>query len=261
MSSSKNKITRYSNLIKRFENWKSYLILFKLFDKKESFTFKLRNAFAVNVPRNMLAAFKESFLDDIYLRGFPPSVLQKKKMVVIDIGANVGFFSLYMLYRFPGAKILAYEPMPYNFGVLEQYQQQFRHFDFQVYQKAIGGKNEKITLNASTLNGYTTMATVFKNEKKGHQIEVDALSLDTICEQHQLSQIDFLKLDCEGAEYDILYKASAETLEKIDIMSIETHQGKKEHENLPSLKKFLEERGYHIEVLDEGKTGYLWVWK
>ncbi|MEK6479223.1 FkbM family methyltransferase [Catalinimonas sp. 4WD22] len=209
----------------------------------------------------MLPAFKESFLDDIYLRGFPQSVLKKKNLKVIDIGANVGFFSLYMFYQFLNARVLAFEPIPYNFGVLEQYQKRFKDFDFHIFPKAVGGKNEKITLNASKLDGYTTMASVFESSKKGHQIEVEALSLDTVFDQHQLKQIDLLKLDCEGAEYDIIYNASEETLNNISMMSIETHQGVQKDENLQSLQVFLKKKGFQLSALDEGNTGYLWAWK
>ncbi|WPP52547.1 FkbM family methyltransferase [Catalinimonas niigatensis] len=260
MQSSKNKFTRYKNLVKYITNWKSYL-LFKIYSKDECFIFKLNNSFSVKVPRTMLSAFKESFLDDIYLRGFPKEIFKEESMTVIDIGANAGFFSLYTFYHFPSSKVFAYEPMPYNFSVLKQYQMKYSDFEFNIHQKAIGAKEGKITLNASKLDGYTTMASVFEKDYNTHQIEVECVTLAQIMAHNHLHTVDLLKLDCEGAEYEILYNTSNHDLHKIQLMCIETHLGTGARENTSALEKFLKERNFKVDTLDEGKTGYLWAWK
>ncbi len=260
MKSSKDKVVRYKNLVRYVSNWPSYL-LFKLMDNQKSFRFQLRDSFAVDVDRRMLPSFKESFFDNIYLRALPEPLLQKKNPVIVDVGANAGFFSLNMFYHFSGAKVLAYEPVPYNFEILQGYQQTYPDFDFHIFQEAVSGADTSLKLNLSKLDGYTTMASIFESKSRGYQIEVPARSLETVFNRHNLDHIDLLKLDCEGAEYQILYHATADVLRRISSMSIETHQGKDKSESLVALQEFLHEKGFATQALEEGKYSYLWAWK
>ncbi len=130
----KNKVTRYYNLIKKFSNWPAYL-LFKAKSTPDTFTFVLRNSvqsdsLRIKVSRSMLPAFKESFFNDIYFRKLPSYIIDKPNPVVVDIGANVGYFSLYMLSRFPRARVFAFEPMPFNFQQLQRYQKTYPSLSF-----------------------------------------------------------------------------------------------------------------------------------
>lgn len=260
MKSSKNKVERYKNLVRHVANWPAYL-LFKILDRQPSFRFQLRDSFAVLVPRRMLPSFKESFFDNIYLRALPETLLKKKNPLIVDIGANAGYFALNMFYHFPDARVLAFEPVPYNFNILSDYQQQYPDFDLQVFQEAVSGADSTLTLSLSKLDGYTTMASVFESESRGYRLEVPALSLQSMMVREQLDHIDLLKLDCEGAEYDILYRTPEEVLQRVSNMSIETHEGLTENESLPALQTFLEEKGFATQVLEEGKYSYLWAWR
>lgn len=260
MKSSKNKVTRYRNLIRHVQNWPDYL-LFKSLGHRKNFLFQLRDSFSLNVDRRMLPSFKESFFDNIYLRAFSEKLLQKTNPVIVDVGANVGFFSINMFYYFPQAKVLAYEPVPYNFQILQAYQNAFPNFNLQVYQEAVGGEDTTLKLNLSKLDGYTTMASIFESDSRGYQIEVPAYSLETLFKRQKLNGIDLLKLDCEGAEYQILYNAPDHILSKISKMSIETHKGKDRTESLMALRIFLGSKGFVTEALEEGKYSYLWAWK
>ena len=94
----KNKIRRYSNLIKNFSNWPQYLA-FKV-SNQPSFDFQLKDSFSVSVPRHMLSTFRECFFDQIYIKELPPSALKNDKPVIVDIGANAGFFSLFNVLSF-----------------------------------------------------------------------------------------------------------------------------------------------------------------
>ncbi|MFP4293072.1 MAG: FkbM family methyltransferase [Cyclobacteriaceae bacterium] len=260
MKSSKNKVERYRNLVQHVSNWPSYL-LFKMLGNQPNFRFQLRDSFEVSVSRKMLPSFKESFFDNIYLRALPEQFLQKKNPIIVDVGANAGFFSLNMFYHFPKAKILAFEPVPYNFNILKDYQQTYPDFNFHIFQEAVSGEDTTLKLNLSKLDGYTTMASIFESESRGYQIEVPARSLETVLNRQKLAHIDLLKLDCEGAEYQILYHASDDVLSRISNMSIETHEGKEKSESLSALKDFLEKKGFITEALEEGKYSYLWAWR
>ncbi|MEQ9443413.1 MAG: FkbM family methyltransferase [Cyclobacteriaceae bacterium] len=258
---SKNKLRRYSNLVKNISNWTSYL-WFKALSSESSFLFYLRDAFQVEVPRQMLSSFKESFFDEIYLKHIPETHLPdaNEGLVVVDIGANVGYFSLFMFFRFPNARVLAFEPMPFNYQKLLEYQGQYTAFDFIIYPLAVGHQEGELVLNASSLDQYTTMASVFEHDSRSEQITVETTTLWEQLEEAGHQQLDFLKLDCEGSEYAILYHLPKTLLRQIKIMSIETHQGTQPGENLEALEQFLREHGFGTHSLDEGKIGYIWAW-
>lgn len=262
---SKNKRIRYYNLIKKIANWKEYLF-FKAFGKKDAFNFQLRNSFQLNVPGQLLSAFRECFLDEIYIRRLPDTVLKnlenkKKEVVVVDIGANAGFFSLFMFSLFPKARVYAFEPMPYNYNILHTYSKKYPHFKWHAVNKAVSNTNAEITLHASKIDGYTTLASVFHSARNDKEITVEATTLEKVVEEYKLDNIDFLKLDCEGAEYAILYSLPKAILEKVAVITIETHTGAKPKENIFSMVNYLKENKYELEYLDEGKSGYIWAWR
>lgn len=257
---SKNKARRYQNLVKQFSNWPQYL-WFKTTSYPGSFDFRLRNSFSVRVPRQMLSAFRECFFDQIYLKYFPAPVLDLSAPVVVDIGANAGFFSLFMFYRYPNARVYSFEPMPFNYQLLKGYQTTYSSFDWHTDARAVSDTNQSIALHASKLDGYTTMASVFDSAGDAQRIEVESVTLPQIKEAYGLDRIDVLKLDCEGSEYSILYSLPPKLLTSVKVLVIETHQGSRPQENLPALKAYLEQNGFLLRYLDEGKSGYLWAWR
>lgn len=255
-----DKVLRYKGLLKEVSNWPSYL-LYKARQSHQSFTFKLRNANSILVPKQMLPPFKEIFFDQVYLQGIPKRLFQKEELTIVDIGANVGFFSVFMLFRHPKAKVYAFEPMPYNFSVLEEYKKEAKLSNLFPVNKAVAGSLEKLSLNYADSSSFTTMASIFKNKGKAHSLEVDTTTLEQIVQEQALPYIDFIKIDCEGSEYGILYKNSAALFQKINAMCIETHPGQKENENITSLAAFLQEQGYHIITKESERTGYIWAWR
>lgn len=258
----KSKIARYKNLIKKVVNWKYYLWN-KFVGFNYDFNFKIRGFEEITVPKNMLGPFRENFLDDIYFRHIPIEVFKKKKNpIIIDVGANVGFFSLAVFSKFPNANVYAFEPHPYCFNVLDSYKQKFYKYNWNIYNKAVSNQNGSINIKTNNINGFTTVASVFLNKTEGEIFSVEATRFDSFIEDNKISCIDFIKLDCEGSEYSIIYSLPKEIFKKINSLCIETHKGETEGQNLNSLHDYLKERGYMTKVLDEGNySGYIWAWK
>ncbi|MGB3586776.1 MAG: FkbM family methyltransferase [Tunicatimonas sp.] len=219
---SKSKIRRYRNLFTYFENWPQYL-WFKTLGQQESFTFQLRNGFSVRVPRQMLSSFRECFFDRIYFSYIPEHLLELESPTIVDIGANVGYFSLFMFYEYPKATGYAFEPMPFNFQVLESYKKTHSNFDWHVYHQAVSDNSQPLTLRANNLDGYTTMASIFDKATNTESIEVETVTLPQFLEKEAIGAIDILKLDCEGSEYAILYTLPPKILSNVRILLIETH--------------------------------------
>jgi hypothetical protein len=64
-------------------------------------------------------------------------------------------------------------------------------------------------------------------------------------------------MDCEGAEYDILYNCPLDYLQRIDQIAMEVHNGEKENQNIEALEAFLRERGFSTR---RRPVGMLWAW-
>lgn len=259
MKSFTHKIKRYKGLVTEISNWPQFLF-FKA-NNKSSFTFKLRNENTIKVPKNMLPPFKEIFFDQVYLKHIPQAILKKEKLSVIDIGANVGYFSIFMLYNFPGSRVYSFEPMPFNFNKIQHYKAENNLSGLTAYNKAVSGTNGTLSLNHAGNDAFSTMASVYESTGRNNKIEVEAVTLESIFHDHKLDRLDFMKLDCEGSEYAILYSAPETLLSSISAMSIETHAGPGGNENNASLAAFLKSKGFKVIAADEGKAGYIWAWQ
>jgi FkbM family methyltransferase len=185
-------------------------------------------------------------MDECYLRGM--KFLLKGKPVVIDIGANAGFFSLFALSRLPGAKVCSYEPVHLNYGI-----------NAACFQKAVAGKSGTITLSWDSSDEFTTSATVFEGEGKNlTTITVPSVSLSDIFLENNLDRCDFLRMDCEGAEYDIIYNCLPAVMARIHNMAMEIHGGQEAGQNIDSLEAYLRELGFSTR---RRPVGMLYAWR
>ncbi|OEK05363.1 FkbM family methyltransferase [Roseivirga misakiensis] len=229
---------------------------------KDTFSFRLKNGFQIDVPRKMMPPFKESFFDRVYLKNFPNGQLKTENPTIIDIGGNVGFFSLFMLSQFPKAKVIAFEPMPFNFQQLAHYQSTYSTLDWTIENKAVSSNRDGIKLFSSTIDGFSTMASVFTDQGKGEEINVETVVFSDVIETYGLTKIDLMKLDCEGSEYAILYGMSDDQFDLVSNFSIETHPGQSGNQNHSALVSFLKEKKYDlVDQMNSDGTGYIWAWR
>lgn len=250
-------MSRIINNIRNHKNWLEYYITKFTGDRKYSFSFAGRNGHTIQVPQRMMHTYKEIFFDETYLRGFPPFVLKEGINHVIDIGANVGYFSLFMARRYPEAAILACEPMPNNLALLEKYCQELDSHNIFVMPKAVSGRDEMMSLYYDKRDAFTTSASLMSKAGETDMLEVEAVSLQSIFREKGIYQLDFLKLDCEGAEYDILFNAPIELLESIRMIALEYHQDTQNLYTPGELFQRLRSAGFRLKI--EGTN--VWGWR
>jgi FkbM family methyltransferase len=145
--------------------------------------------------------------------------------IIIDIGVGLGDFSIFSAKHHPHSKIYAFEPFPQSYTLLQENLQLNNVTNVQAFRYAIGASSGtmKLHMDAVWSVQYSTVQdTKVPNE---HIIEVQALSFDQIMQEHKLPRCDFLKIDCEGGEFDILFNISLQTLRKIKHISVEYHNG------------------------------------
>lgn len=255
------KLNRYEGLFKEIENWPEYL-LYKLKNNGKGFTFKLRSSYSITVPKQAFPPFKEIFFDRVYLNNIQEKLKLHENPTILDIGANVGYFSLYMLFHYPKARVYAFEPMPNNYAKILEYKEHYRFSGLHAINKAVTDDNAGITINYSDKDTFTTVASVYSHSSNAKQLEVESVNLETVLNHYKIDKVDFLKMDCEGSEFAILYAASPSVLKRIKAMAVETHQGDKKDENLAALAAFLQKNGFSIKISKEkGETDYVWAWQ
>lgn len=139
--------------------------------------------------------------------------------VVIDIGAHVGIISIYLAKRYPGVKVYAFEPVRENYQRLCTNLHQNGAEGVIAINKAITGDGRyvSITVNASQNTGGGSM---FGGPEKTHFAE--SLTLAQVFERYVPKRCALLKIDCEGAEYEILMSSGA-LLDRVDWLRGEFH--------------------------------------
>jgi FkbM family methyltransferase len=140
--------------------------------------------------------------------------------IIIDIGCNVGFFSIMMAKIYPLIKIYAFDPMPGNISVFQENLRLNNITNVICYRCAVSGKsgNIKMIYSPDDLGGSSAYATRSGSLK---EIEVQSITLDEIFELFSIDKCRLLKIDCEGAEYDIIYNTSV--MNKIENVVGEFH--------------------------------------
>jgi FkbM family methyltransferase len=141
---------------------------------------------------------------------------------VIDIGAHIGSFSAYAAQRAPRGVVYAYEPDEANFSQLEKNIRLNSLSNVRARRSAVAGSPGPRTLYSTPFNN--AESNLFWGGAQGRP--TDCVTLDEIFQRHSIRQCDFMKVDCEGAEYEIFASASSGVLRRIRRLSIESHEGR-----------------------------------
>lgn len=136
---------------------------------------------------------------------------------IIDIGANCGVASIILAKQNPKSKILAYEPHLPTFKLLEENIRINSLQNITIYNLAVSnesGKEIKLCVHPDYSGGNTTCSDEetfighFNNKENISFLSVKTISLDDIIKYHSIDQVNLLKIDCEGAEYEIIYESN-----------------------------------------------------
>jgi FkbM family methyltransferase len=139
--------------------------------------------------------------------------------VVFDIGAANGRTSSKYRTLFPEAKLYAFEPLPASYKELAKFCETNTYttpLNYAVTEQA-GKATFHITAlddSSSLLPPNVTGSTFDRHHKLQRTIEVNTITIDQICAQYNIDQIDVLKLDTQGAELSALKGASKMLSEK-----------------------------------------------
>jgi len=171
---------------------------------------------------------------------------------IVDVGAYIGDFSVLAKELWPDSRVYAFEPNPANFTLLEENVILNGCTDVRVFRSAVAGQAGVRTL----VGGDSRDMSFLKSGSSG--LDVEAVCLQDVIP----GNIDLLKMDCEGAEYEILESMAATGhLSKVRAAALEWHHYPG-GEGLSDLLELLD--GFSLQTLeyhDTGDSGILYAWR
>jgi len=143
--------------------------------------------------------------------------------VIYDLGANVGVSSLFFASLFPKATIYGFEPLPENFEVCSLNYRGIPN-PSQIFPWAIGSKSGQAIFDCKndSRGGRLESTHQDPNLQTVAQIQVKIVSIADLIDKEGLPPPDFLKIDVEGAEYDVL-EGLAVYADSVGSIYLETH--------------------------------------
>lgn len=238
-------------------NWVNILLhrLFPGLPVPKLTAYKLRSGPEFSVRRNKASGaeilmLKEIWHDHDYA---PPFIRIRPADIIVDIGANVGFFTVYAaLLAFQG-RVYSFEPFFEAFERLSDNVARNKLKNVSVFPRAVFSHSGSVSLFVSNENsgGHSLVPPSEATEA----ISVPALTLEQFVRQEQLTRIDLLKLDCEGSEYDILLTAPASVLRVCRSIVMEYHTNRAGH-TPRELTAHLEQNGF---LVDGPRGQYLYA--
>jgi FkbM family methyltransferase len=236
-------LLRYVRLVRNISNWWLHLAVKLGINSDDPLVFRLPKQVRIAVNRRLLHEFKEIVLDECYTKGLMHPV--PAGATVIDVGANAGFFSLFAASQVAGVRIVAYEPVAANFHLLDANRRRNPHVRLECVRAAVCGHTGTVELGVESAEDVTTAASIIAHaESRPERVTVACVNLADVLAAHRIDRCNLLKMDCEGAEYEILMHCPEESLQRIEQAAIEVHAGDAPTHSMGALSDFLRSCGF-----------------
>jgi len=178
------------------------------------------------------------------LKGYLKEHSPEKNQVILDVGAFLGAFSIYLSKKFSGIEIIAFEPSKKNYNQLLRNIALNNSENIKVIKKGLWNSVSDQLISAEGAN-----ATIISRDTLSESI--NTTDLDSELKRLKIKKVDFIKMDIEGAEIEAL-RGMRNTLNKMSpklaIATYHLRDGEKTYKKVTSIL-----RGFGYSV----KTGYL----
>jgi FkbM family methyltransferase len=156
---------------------------------------------------------------------------------VIDVGAHVGALTL-VLRDIVGSdgEVISFEPFPQNYGMLTKTVRRNDFENVECYNQALYSRNGEKTLFFNLEN---TGGASIEESSKARKLQVELINSEEFLAEHN---IDWMKLDVQGAEYEII-KSISKYLDNLEGLFVEVHPSILSDSELKDLYSILLERG------------------
>ena len=162
---------------------------------------------------------------------------------VLEIGGHIGLFTLLMAKAVPQGRIMVYEPDTENFKLLA-FNLELNNFD-NVFAMNQGVAAETGKRSFYVSPGNTGGHSLYGDQYSSRLVEIHTRSIHDVFTDLMSKSVCLIKMDCEGAEYEILEAMTDDEFRQVDRMIMEVHEvaGRKKEE----IAALLSKQGFQIE--------------
>lgn len=148
--------------------------------------------------------FIYELIDELYIKqNYFEYFDLKENDIVVDAGANIGLFTVLAAKKLNNTgKVIAIEPDNDNYNILKENIKINNLTNVEVVKKGLWSEKKQLQFNIGVRPGEHSL---FENEQmSGKKISIECDTLDNILEEFDIKQLDFMKMDIEGAEIEAL---------------------------------------------------------
>jgi len=227
-----------------YQNW-PLALLSLVARQRHAFVLRLRQGveFCVRAQTMDTYIVNEIWIDRVYTPS--PRFSIRDGWVVVDVGGHKGIFSVFAATSARDVKVYSFEPSPENFACLSRNIRLNDLSNVKPFIVAVGARDGESTLNLFEENGQNTLL----QRSNPHLQPVGSIRVETWSLARVLktvaSQVNLLKVDIEGMEYETLFSCPAEYLQKVERIALEYHDVLvRVPHTIPDLVEFLNARGF-----------------
>jgi FkbM family methyltransferase len=141
--------------------------------------------------------------------------------LVLDCGANVGYSSAYFLSQSPSCHVMAIEPDPGNFAMLQRNLLAYGE-RAKLVRAGIWSHDTPLTISQAPFRDGQEWSIQVRPCETNEESDLQGVSIESILASSGFDKISLLKVDIEGAEV-VLFGAKTDWLERVDAIAIELH--------------------------------------
>ncbi|MFO0322354.1 MAG: FkbM family methyltransferase [Bacteroidota bacterium] len=152
---------------------------------------------------------------DVYEKG-DSYILHKlimKDFTVLDIGANIGWYSMNISKQLESGNIICFEPIPNTFDILKQNIEINEFKNIEINNLGLSDKDGELIFYLSNNTSVSSSSENITQDQNSIEAKCRVMTLDNFLKNRLIKKIDFVKCDVEGAEL-FVYKGGRETIEK-----------------------------------------------
>jgi len=207
-----------------------------------SHLYKNKYKIAFKDPKAFLYSIRELFIDELY-----KFKSDNQEPYIIDCGSYIGTSILFFKDQFPNSRILAYEPDNLNYAIFKKNIENWNFNNVKIENAAIWIDNHGVNFNDDG-NMSSKIA-----ESNGTAVNANLKTKSVRLKDLLIEKVDFLKIDIEGAEYEVLVDCE-KSLNFVENIFIEYHGNYNEMYKLNKILNILLENNFKYYIKETGVT-------
>lgn len=183
-------------------------------------------------------SLKEIFLEDTYK--FKST---SDTPVILDCGANIGLSAIYFKRLYPKCKLIVFEADTNIFAMMKRNLKVFEYNDVELHNKAVWKEETVLQFASNGALGGALDITPSRSYDREVLNAIPAIRL----KDYLTTEIDLLKMDIEGAEYEVLNDCR-DSLQNVKQLFVEYHSAPGKKQELTGLLQILDNSGFRIYI-------------